>query len=50
VLAVVGQVGEVVSGGHGKVIVATDGANELITGGWFGRIAGSRAFRWPNQS
>jgi hypothetical protein len=32
-------------GPHGSVIVLADAANELITGGWFGRMAGSRALR-----
>src|SRR5207302_6244574 len=50
VVAVVGHVAEVVSGGHGIVIVEVDAANELITGGWFGNTAGSRLLRCPAQN
>src|SRR5207237_5141709 len=32
------------------VIVDADAANELITGGWFGRIDGSRLLRWPAKN
>ena len=45
VLAVVGQVLERVPGGHGMVMVDAEAVNELITGGRFGRIEGSRLLR-----
>ena len=49
-LGAVGQLGELVPGGHGKIIDAVEAANEEITGGRFGNTASSRRLRRPAKA
>ena len=43
------QVGELVPGGHGNVMVALEADTETV-GGWFGGGGGVLGLRWPAHS